>query len=69
MGILDFKCPICGGDVTCEPEISKCFASLDFKCRKCGVWVDVDITSEAEMAKDDAMEYFDSQVKRIEGDA
>ena len=67
MGILDFKCPICGGDVTCWLDYGKRFASLDFRCCKCGWWVDVDMTPEAKELRELALESFREQVLRIEG--
>ena len=68
MCLLDFKCPICGGTVTCELSHGRGWASLDFRCRKCGEFCDVLITPEAEEAKESAMDYFNSRVRRIEGD-
>lgn len=67
MCLLDFKCPICGGSVTCELDYGKRFASLDFRCRKCGWWVDVDMTPEAEELRELALESFNEEVERIEG--
>ena len=67
MGLLDFKCPICGGDVTCELDYGKRFASLDFRCHRCDWFVDVDMTPEAEELRELALESFREQVLRIEG--
>lgn len=66
--MLDFRCPICGGQVTADISDGRDWATLDFKCRRCGLWCDVDITPYAEEARDEAMAYFEDNVDRIEGD-
>lgn len=65
--MLDFKCPVCGGDVTVRLSYGSTWATLDFKCCGCGRWADIDITGDAEEAMQEAMGYFDSIVKRVEG--
>ena len=56
--MLDFKCPVCGGEVRPELSIGANFVSLDFVCDLCGRFADVDITPEAVKAKEEAMDYF-----------
>lgn len=72
MNYLDFTCPICGGTVSCEldqsnGEVLSPWASLYFRCNGCGEWIDIDITEEAGEAKEEAQNYFDYRVRRIEG--
>ena len=57
--MLDFTCPVCGGEVKTELSIGANFVSLDFECCLCGRFADVDITPEAVKAKEEAMRYFD----------
>ena len=56
--MLDFTCPVCGGEVRPELSIGANFVSLDFECTLCGRFADVDITPEAVKAKEEAMDYF-----------
>lgn len=64
-GLLNvFKCPICGGDVSCKYDEARdtssfFWASLNFECWQCGEFIDVDITDAAEDARREAREYFE----------
>ena len=61
-----FKCPVCGGDVGAELDFwdeSKSM-SVDFKCPGCGRFIDVDAT----VLLDEARDYFDDELKRVEGE-
>lgn len=64
--MLDFTCPVCGGEVKTELSVGANFVSLDFTCDLCRRFADVDITPEAFAAKDEAMRYFDECAKEIE---
>lgn len=64
--MLDFKCPVCGGEVKAELSIGANFVSLDFTCGLCGRFADVDITPEAVATKEEAMRYFNECAKEIE---
>lgn len=60
-----FKCPVCGGIVEAEPHFyGDDELVLRFKCRRCGRWLDADATD----ALDDAREYFDDEMRRVEND-
>ena len=72
MNYLDFTCPICGGIVSCKLNQSRCkyrfpWVSLDYRCNKCGEWIDIDITIEITDAKEQAQNHFAYCVSRIEG--
>lgn len=64
--MLDFKCPVCGGEVKTELSIGANFVSLDFTCGLCGRFADVDIKPEAVEAKEEAMRYFSECAEEIE---
>ena len=65
--MLDFKCPVCGGEVRAEMSSVADFVTIDFTCRQCGRFASADITPEAIEAMEDAMDYFSELVERIEG--
>ena len=56
--MLDFKCPVCGGEVRAEMFSGADFMTIDFTCRQCGRFASADITPEAIEAREDAMDYF-----------
>lgn len=65
MGLLDFECPNCGGNVTCEFEVGERFASLNFRCDGCGEWCDIDVTQDVKRDKRDVMAYFAERASRL----
>ena len=65
--MLDFTCPVCGGEVRAEMSSGADFVTLDFTCRQCGRFASADITPEAIEARKDVMDYFNELVERIEG--
>ena len=74
MNYLDFTCPICGGTVSCELDQSgsksisfHSWVSLYFRCDGCGEWIDIDITEEARETKEEAQDYFNHILRKIEG--
>lgn len=59
-----FDCPVCGGSVDAELHFyGDDELILRFKCRGCARWQDADATD----ALDDAREYFDDELRRVEG--
>lgn len=56
--MLDFTCPVCGGEVRAEMSSGADFVTIDFMCRQCCQFASADITSEAIEAREDAMDYF-----------
>ena len=65
--MLDFKCPVCGGEIRAEMSSGADFVMLGFTCRQCGRFASADITPDAIEAREDAMDYFNELVERIEG--
>lgn len=58
-----FKCPICGGSVVINLIIcGEDSLLLYFKCRGCGRWTHADAAD----ALEDAREYFDDELRRVE---
>lgn len=64
--IFAFKCPVCGGDVGAELDIwgKPKVMNVIFKCHGCGRFTDIDATD----LLDEAQDYFDDELKRVEGE-
>lgn len=61
-----FKCPVCGEVVGAEPDIwgRPKVMSVIFKCHGCGRSAEIDATDLLGEAQD----YFDDELKRVEGE-
>ena len=63
-----FRCPICGGVVETDIQIGNISVGLSFCCRKCGEYIEYDITDEyltraANARLDFARKFLDVEVK------
>ena len=63
-----FRCPICGGVVETDIQIGNLAVYMSFYCRKCGEYLEYDITDEYLTRAANARLDFARKVERIEGE-